>query len=373
MLTIIIFFFILLTLIYAYKILYFYVGLFRLKQTTNKKKYSVSILIPSRNEQENIGACLNSLVCQNYQKDKMQIIVIDDDSSDKTAQIVRAYFDKYKYVQMVHLEKCPPNVSPKKRALQAGIDSADGEIIVTIDADCIVGQNWVATILNNFTENVGMVTGYVLFDKKTEKNLFYKIQSLEFLGLTTAGIGSIGAGDPIIANGANLAFRRRTFFDAGGYQNENHIISGDDDLLMQNIVKKTHWQVKACADPKSFVKTKPASSLNEFLNQRIRWASKGFVYKKFFLVLFLFSVYIYYLLLFISLPFALAFPQYFPYPLFSFGIKLIVDFLIILKGTLLVRRKDLRKYFLITEIFQIPYILYVGFAGILGAFDWKGR
>ncbi|MBC8182023.1 glycosyltransferase [candidate division KSB1 bacterium] len=373
MLTLIIFLFTFLTLIYAYKILYFYFGLFKIKQGKNSDKQPVTILVPARNEEENIKFCLDSLIQQNYPKEKLRIIVIDDDSTDRTGEIVRGYFDKHKYVQMIHLEKCPPNISPKKRALQAGIDAAEGEIIFTIDADCWAEPDWLNTIINEFSEKVGMVTGYVLFNKELEKTLFHKIQSLEFLGLTTAGIGSIGAGDPIIANGANLAFRRRTFFDAQGYQNENHIISGDDDLLLQNINQKTNWQITASTNPQTFIKTKPVSNLNDFFNQRIRWASKGLIYKKMSLVFFLVSVYIYYLLLFISLPFALWFPLYFPYPLYAFGIKLIVDFLLILKATSLVGRKDLRKYFLLTEILQLPYIIYVGFAGIMGAFSWKGR
>ena len=373
MLIFIIFLFTLLTLIYVSKILFFYSGLFKLKPGTNEKKYSTTVLIPARNEESNIAVCLDSLIYQNYPKDKLQIIVIDDDSSDKTPEIVRAYFEKSKIVQMIHLEKCPPNISPKKRALLAGINAAEGEIVFTIDADCVAGQNWIAEILKHFTDNVGMVAGYVLFERKNETTLFHKIQSLEFLGLTTAGIGSIGARDPIIANGANLAFRRRTFFDAKGYENENHIISGDDDLLMQNIVKHTRWQIDGCINPQTFVVTKPASNLGEFLNQRIRWASKGVVYKKISLVIFLICVYIYYLLLFISLPFAIWFPFFFPYPLYAFGIKLLVDFILILKGTSNVNRKYLRKYFLITELLQIPYIIYVGFAGIMGAFSWKGR
>ncbi len=330
-------------------------------------------MVPARNEEENIAVCLDSLVRQNYPQNKLQIIVIDDDSEDETAQIVRGYFEKFPYVQLIHLEKCPPNISPKKRALQAGIESAESEIIFTTDADCWVDSNWVKKMVTYFEKDVGMVAGYVSYDAKSETTLFQKMQSLEFLGITSAGIGSIGAGDPIIANGANLAFRRRTFFDAGGYKNENKIISGDDDLLMQKIDRTTSWQIAASTDTDTFVKTKPMTNLTNFIDQRIRWASKGLVYKKYSLIFFLVSVYLFYLLLFISLPFALWFPLYFPYPLYAFAIKLFVDFFLILKGTSLVRRKDLRKYFLITEMLQLPYIIYVGFAGIMGTFSWKGR
>jgi cellulose synthase/poly-beta-1,6-N-acetylglucosamine synthase-like glycosyltransferase len=191
--------------------------------------------------------------------------------------------------------------------------------------------------------------------------------------LTIAGIGSIGAGDPIIANGANLAFRRITFQEVGGYRGNDHVISGDDDLLLQKIDQTTNWQIRACISPDSLVYTQPAPDLASFLKQRARWASKSLDYKKPSLVLFLLATYLFYLLLFISLPISLLFIFHYPYPLIAFLIKLIVDFLLIFKGTAQVGRQDLRKYFLITEILQIPYILYVGFVGIMGRFEWKGR
>jgi len=362
-----------LTLIYASKIFYCYQGLFQLKPGKNKKQFLVTVLIPARNEQHNISTCLNSLLIQNYPKDKLEIIVIDDDSDDKTGEIVESYSSKYPYIRLIYLGQCPAGVSPKKRALQVGVAAAEGEIIVTTDADCWTSPNWISEMMTHFERDVGMVIGYVGFLKDSEKNFFHKIQSLEFLGLTTAGIGSIGAGDPIIANGANLAFRCSVFKEVGGYRGENRMISGDDDLLLQKIDQTTDWKTRACISPNTFVYTHPTSDFFSFLNQRIRWASKGLVYKKASLVLFLLATYIFYLLLFISLPFSLLFIFHYPYPAVAFLIKLIVDFLLIFKGTALVGRQDLRKYFLLTEILQIPYILYVGFAGIVGKFEWKGR
>jgi cellulose synthase/poly-beta-1,6-N-acetylglucosamine synthase-like glycosyltransferase len=362
-----------LILIYASKIFYFYQGLFQLKPGKNKKQFLATVLIPARNEAPNISNCLDSLVNQNYPRDKLEIIVIDDDSEDNTGEIVESYSSKYPYIRLIHLGQCPPGVSPKKRALQVGVEAAEGEIILTTDADCWASPNWISEMITHFEPEVGMVIGYVGFSKASEKKLFHKIQSLEFIGLTMAGIGSAGAGDPIIANGANLAFRRSVFKQVGGYRGEDHIISGDDDLLLQKIDQTTNWDIKAGISPGSFVFTQPLSGIFTFIKQRIRWASKGLVYKKRGLVLLLLATYLLYLLLFISLPFSILFIVQYPYPIMAFLIKLIVDFLLILKAIALVGRQDLRKYFLITEILQVPYILYVGFAGIVGKFEWKGR
>ncbi|MFZ5517765.1 MAG: glycosyltransferase [Candidatus Zhuqueibacterota bacterium] len=367
------FLFTFLTFLYVWKISYFLWGLFRLRAGRNKKMYHVTVIVPARNEEENISRCLRALTRQKYPSDKLEIVVVDDFSTDRTADLVRTYTQRYDYISLINPGRLAPGMSPKKRALQTGIESSSGEIIITTDADCWASPQWIRRIVSQFEEQVGVVTGLVLFDAGDEKTIFHKIQAIEFLGLTMAGIGSIGAGDPIIANGANFAFRRRAFQQVNGYEDETHIISGDDDLLLQKIVRQTDWKVKSVIASDSFVYTRPLSTIVSFLNQRIRWASKGLVYKKFSLVFFLASVYLFYLLLFISIPLTLPYVSNYPYPVAAFTMKLIIDFLLILKGTAVAGRRDLLKYFLIAEIFQIPYIIYVGFTGILGQFNWKGR
>ena len=373
MIHLILFLLIFLTLLYLYKIASFSLGLFKLKPGQNQEVKSVTILVPARNEQNNISACLDSLIIQDYPGGKLEIIVIDDNSSDNTYKIVQSYCERYPFVHLFSSGICPPGISPKKRALEIGIKSATGEIIFTTDADCMASPNWLRRTMRYFEADVGMVSGLVAFLPQSEKTLFQKIQSLEFIGLITAGIGSIGNDDPIIANGANLAFRKSVFNEVHGYRGNSHIISGDDDLLLQKIDQETEWRIAAAPALDAIVYTKPSSDFNSFLNQRIRWASKGFIYKKVSLVIFLVAVYLLYLLLFVSVPIAIRFFVIFPYPVLALFAKFVVDFLLILKGTAIVDRKDLRKYFIIAELVQIPYILYVGFASIVKKFEWKGR
>lgn len=373
LLELLLFLFTFLTLLYTWKISFFLWGLFRVKPGSNRKKYSVTVIVPARNEEDNIARCLDSLAGQDYPRDKLEILIVDDNSIDGTAAVVQKFKKNFDNVFLISAGQFQSGLSPKKRALQIGIEASTGEIIVTTDADCWAPPGWISQVVAQFEDQVGVVTGLVLFEPRDEKTLFQKIQAIEFLGLTAAGIGSIGAGDPIIANGANFAFRRRAFQQVNGYDEEQHVISGDDDLLLQKIDRLTDWKVKSAIAPASFVYTRPVTTFFSFINQRIRWASKGFVYKKFSLVFFLVSVYLLYLLLFISVPITLPYLLSFPYPAAALLIKFIVDFLLILKGTALANRKDLRKYFLLAELFQIPYIIYVGFAGIMGQFSWKGR
>ncbi len=369
----IVFLFIFLTLIYLFKIFSFLLGSFKLKPGQNHDVYSVTILVPARNEANNIAACLDSLIIQDYPRNKFEIVVIDDNSSDTTVEIVQTYRVRFPFVHLISLGACPSGISPKKRALEAGVKSATGEIIFTTDADCIASPNWIKGMMRHYEHDVGMVTGLVAFLPQSEKTVFQKIQSLEFIGLVTAGIGSIGINDPIIANGANLSFRKSAFEEVHGYRGNAHIISGDDDLLLQKIDRTTNWRITAATLPETIVYTNPVSDFKSFIDQRIRWASKSFIYKKASLVAFLVAVYLFYLLLFVSFPFAIRFFAIFPVPAIALFAKFFVDFLLILKGTAIVNRKDLRKYFLIADIVQIPYILYVGFASIVKTFEWKGR
>ncbi|MDZ7340209.1 MAG: glycosyltransferase [candidate division KSB1 bacterium] len=361
------------SLLYVFKITMFFAGLFKLSIGHSRQQFRVTILVPARNEEQNIGCCLESLVRQSYPKTMLEIIVIDDDSQDRTAEIVREYCQHHANVRLLSLGRCPTGVAPKKRALQFGVDAAQGEIIFTTDADCVAAPEWVEQMIAYFEPDVGMVVGWVLFASDKLTSLFHKIQALEFLGLTAAGMGSIGLGEPIIANGANLAFRKTTFREVHGYRDEQHIISGDDDLLLQKIDRTTGWKIRGAISPTTFVYTQPMSNLNDFINQRIRWASKGFRYKKIGLVIFLVATYLFYLLLMISLPFSIRYFSVFPYPGLALLLKLIVDFLIIAKATAMVHQPRLTKYFLLAELFQIPYIIYVGFASIVQKFEWKGR
>ncbi len=358
-------------LIYSTKILSCYWGLFRLAPCTNRKRYFVSIIVPARNEEHNIGSCLQSLTHQDYPIDLIEIIVVDDDSWDGTGEVIEKFIQQYPFIRMIKLGPCSVGLSPKKRALQAGIAVSKGEIIFTTDADCWAEPQWISQMVCYFEQDVGMVIGYVGISKRSEQNLFHKLQALELIGLTMAGIGSLGAGDPIIANGANLAVRRIAFEQVGGYHGQIHIISGDDDLLLQKIHSITNWKIRACISSTGFVFTEPMKSMRDFIHQRTRWASKSLVYRKPSLLIFLAATYLLYFWLFISLPLALAIAS--PLPIIPWLIKLAVDLVFILKSTALVQRNDLRKYFLLAELLQIPYILYVGLAGMFKKFDWKGR
>lgn len=359
----------LLCMIYTTRIFCFFSGLFKPRNGSNQTLYPISIIIPAKNEAENIGKCLDSILTQNYPAKKVEVIVIDDHSVDGTNSIVQKFAAIDSRIKLIHLTNNASRLSSKKRAIECGIQNSTHDIIFTTDADCIAPTGWLRGMMAYFEPRIGMVAGAVLFEENS--SLFSRLQSLEFLGLISAGAASIAMERPIIANGANLAYRKSAFLQVNGYEGHRHLISGDDDLLMQKIARETNWKVTFAFNPSTFIVTSPAKNLTTFLNQRSRWASKGVHYQDHSLVIFLISTYFFYLMLLLTLPLSFFGYHLFWVPIICFFMKLLVDFMLVLKGCKLFGKIHLLKYFPLAEILQLPYIVYVGFAGFLGKFKWK--
>jgi len=364
-----------LLLIYIFKIGGYLFGLSRLQPGNNTHPYSIAVIVPARNEENHIAACLQSLFQQTYPKELYEIIVIDDNSTDKTAEIVKKFIKQHPTnLRLVQHDSHPYSQAYKKAAIEQGIALTQNEIIATTDADCIVQPTWLEGIIRHFTPQVGMVSGYILFHPDHEKNWFHKVQALEFLALTTVGAGAIGQNAPIISNGANLAYRRDVFRQVEGFKDIDHLPSGDDDLLMQKIHRLTDWQIRFAIETETINFTYPCPDLKTFLHQRTRWASKSAHYHhRPSLTLFLIAVYLLYLYIFIGLPLSLFVSSFAWWPWLIFAGKATIDFFITTRGCFLTKQQHLLWYFPLAEILQIPYILWVGIAGLFGNYQWKDR
>jgi len=342
--------------VYTGILLFFFQGLVRKSRTSNNPaKPFVSVLVPARNEAKHIQNCLMSLLQQTYPSHLYEVLVIDDNSTDNTCQIVENFVKEKPQFRLLIYKNDGRHPTYKKQALKFGLKEAKGEIIFTIDADSIAQKNWLE----------------ITFHPDFEKNLFHKLQTLEFAGIVFCGVGSLKNGFPIICNGSNLSYRKKAFEDAGGYDGHEHLPSGDDDLLLQNIHNKTSWKVKYSLDRETINYTVPLNSVKGFLNQRSRWASKSLHYPSKLIFLILFVIYIFYSLTFLLFPLSML--GYLPLKLYILGIllKIFPEALIIHKGLQVLNRKDLFPLFLIAQIFQVPYILYAGFRGFFHKFSWK--
>jgi len=136
--------------VYVGQILIFIQGLSRLRRGTNSRLYSVAVVVAARNEELHIEKCLRSLLEQDYLSDKYTITVVDDQSTDRTADIVRKLATEHSAVKLLQLHGHPSGISPIINAINEAIRSTSSEIILRTDADCVVGPNWISSMVRHF-------------------------------------------------------------------------------------------------------------------------------------------------------------------------------------------------------------------------------
>ncbi len=304
---------------------------------------------------------IESLKSQTYPQSHLQIVLVNDASTDNSKQIAEKLIGKN---FMLIDSSADGERAFKKKAIEQALKFVHAEIIVTTDADCLHSPEWIETIASYFDEEIGVVSAPVVF--RDENSFFAKLQKLEFAGLVLVGAGLIGGGKPIIANAANFAYRKKAFDAVGGYSDNKHLTSGDDEILMQKIANETSFEVKFVWNKKAIVATKPNSGLNDFLEQRKRWASKSLFYFDKTIVALLLAIFIFYaslLTLFIASFFGLPAKWF----LFLFTLKILFEYLVVKEGKNFLFDKKLLRYFLIAEILHIPYIIFrllAAFSGI---------
>jgi cellulose synthase/poly-beta-1,6-N-acetylglucosamine synthase-like glycosyltransferase len=299
------------------------------------------------------------------------VIYVNDSSEDNSLNFLSKNI-KRKNIRVLTVPNDYSINAHKKRAVRYGIENAKGQIIVTTDADCLHDEEWLISLLKCFDSVTGFVSGPVEFF--SGENLFSKFQKLEFAGLVLCGAGLIGSGHPTICNAANIAYRKKVFDEVGGFKDQMNLSSGDDELLMQKIAKDSDFKVKFCLNKSAVVKTNSNKTIDDFYQQRKRWASKGLFYSNKILVLKLILIYLFYiglisqfvLFLLIHNVFLLTF-------IVSIIIKLVFEFYILLKGKKIIFNDLNLNYFLLAELLQIPYIVFAGVVGAFGNYLWKER
>ncbi len=253
-----------------------------------KTTETLSVIVPFRNEEQNISQLLVDLFSQQYPIEKFEILLVNDHSEDMSMLKAEEAIKASSFSKCIFIH---PAASGKKAAITEGVRQATWNIIVTVDADCRVPTDWLKSINAMFgDENVKMVFGPVKIEP--DNSIFSKMQSIEFSSLIGSGAATMAYGVPTMCNGANLAFRKETFNEVGGYEGNEQIASGDDEFLMRKIANKFPNGIKFNNDKQGIVSTNPQSSLPEFMAQRIRWAGKWSVHqdiKSRLLALFIFS------------------------------------------------------------------------------------
>jgi cellulose synthase/poly-beta-1,6-N-acetylglucosamine synthase-like glycosyltransferase len=343
----------------------------------NAPKTFISVLIPARNEAENIGTCLESILLGNFPKTHYEIIVIDDHSEDETAQIVLNYSKNHQNIRLIklseHLNPDEKLQSPKKKAVETAIKQAKGTLIVTTDADCVVLPDWLSLIVAAFEEySPKMIAAPVVFHK--EKNLLQWFQSLDFVGMMGITGAGIHWGFQRMGNGANLAYTKAVFEEVNGFEGVDDRASGDDMYLLQKVANRYPDGIFFLKNKEARVFTEAKSDWRGFVQQRIRWGSKNAAYPEKWVTILLALVFFFCWTLVINiflLPFFTELRRLF---IFQIIVKMGIDFLFLREMSLFFNKKNLLRWFIPSCFMHIVYIAFVGLMSqLVKNYEWKGR
>lgn len=339
--------------------------------TVEEVPFTASVIIAARNEEDNIKRTLDSLIGQNYPSAKFEIIVVDDHSTDTTAAIVKTFEDKG--VRLIQLNEKEPLNSYKKLAISKAIAQAEGDVIVTTDADCRMNRRWLSTIMSHFElQGLYMLSAPVLYSEET--SFFERIQTLEFLYLIGLGAAGIGNRKPTTCNGANLAYKKDVFYEMGGFQGIDDVASGDDELLLHKVAEKYADKIGFCKSLDAIVYTDAKPTLRSFFSQRKRWASKSTKYKDKKVVLLGVSIWLFNLFFVFSMIYFIFYLPTINYWFLGVLImKLSVEFLFMKPLCQFTKSQSYLKYLPFVSLLHPFYLVVIGVAGNVGKYDWKGR
>jgi cellulose synthase/poly-beta-1,6-N-acetylglucosamine synthase-like glycosyltransferase len=233
-----------------------------------------TIIVPFRDEAENLPLLLDSFSKLNYPTNLFQVILVDDDSKEKFQ--VSNYTFQVNTIDNIRLTK-----SPKKDAILTAIETVNTDWIITTDADCVVSEYWLLTLDNYIqTHNVSMIAGAVTYD--CNNSFLQQFQQLDIASLQGATIGSFGIGKAFMCNGANLAYTKSYFQELNGFEGNNIIASGDDVFLLQKAIAHSVEKVHYLKSKNNIVTTNPLDDWKSLFYQRVRWAAKTTSYQSSF-------------------------------------------------------------------------------------------
>lgn len=323
---------------------------------------SVSILVAARNEEENIERLLQAVYNQSFNKYNMELVIVDDHSTDDTYYIVERFIQSHKdlKIKLVRAKE-----EGKKKAVSEALHYADNEIVLVTDADCDFSSEWLPSMLSYFVNNdLKMLLGPVQLSPAN--TLFEKLQVLEHLSLIGSTAGSVSIGMPVMCNGANMMYCRSSAIDVERFRTDMDIASGDDMFLMEQFV--AHYgsgSVGFLLDRDAIVRTRTMPDIKSFVRQRRRWASKTKSYTNVKIIATALIV------LMICLSMALTFLGGFFNPMLwvvyfiSVIVKSLIDYPLLSMITSFTKQRQLLSWVLPLECIYPFYVVIIGLSSLL--------
>lgn len=348
-----------------------FIGFLRLRGKNNRAttllRKKVTIVVAARNEEQNIVSCIESLKALEYESELLEIIIVNDSSTDNTLNLIKSHTNNYPQFKILDLPETPENkLKGKLNALNEALKIATGEIIMLTDADCVVPPGWVSETVKYYSsDNIGMVCGYTRIAQGSP--LFSKLQTLDWLYLQSLAAYSSGINQTLSSIGNNLSYSRDAYQAVGGYENIKFSIT-EDLALLRAINNTGKYKILYPINYERMVITRPCQNIKELIRQKKRWFRGGFGINALGYLLGI----VMYITNFVLLT-GLLYLEPESY-LILISIKFISDLLIIIPPYFLLKFQKLIIYFPLFELYFAVYGVLLPFTFITGKkIAWKDR
>ncbi|MBA3683271.1 MAG: glycosyltransferase [Bacteroidetes bacterium] len=349
---------------------WFAIGFIKLQyfRPTYDTTTALTIIICARNEEKTIGRCLTTILKQDYDLSQIQIILINDASTDSTVFQAESVLKKTKINYKIITN---PIQKGKKASIAYAISLANYEVLVMRDADTFTTSTlWLQSISDFYkTTASDLIIAPVVIANNF--GILWALQAIENNVLTVLNCGSAYFKKPFLCNGANLVFTKSIFEKVNGYTSHLKIASGDDVLFLEDVKKVNGVNINYLKSEQAIVYTYPAFSFKQLIQQKIRWASK-FKHNKnrlnLLLALLSFSINLTWLF---CLFYCFFVPQNGGFILIFVLFKLIIDILLLFLASRFVKNRGLSWFGLPVGLIYPMYACVVAVASVFIKPKWK--
>lgn len=337
-----------------YWILFKKVAFYKPAVKDKSQQHPVSVIVCARDEAANLAKYLPGVLVQTYPSTN-EIIVVNHNSQDETRYLLEELKKTFKGLHIVNLEQEALGIPGKKYPLSIGIKEAKHEIILLTDADCVpASEFWLQKMQDAYVDGVEVVLGYGAYYKYP--GFLNKIIRFETFHTAMQYLSYALAGMPYMGVGRNLSYKKGLFLRNKGFSSINHVLSGDDDLFINQVANKNN--ISVVIDPDAFTLSEPKKTFGDWIRQKNRHFTTSKFYKpnhKFLLGLYSVSHFLFYPLLIVSAIF-----YSWPISLGMFALRSISQAIIMYKAMQKLQEKDLFAWWWFFDIWM--FIYYIIFA-----------
>ncbi len=258
-----------------YWLLYNRAASYKKSDRSQSQTHPVSMVIAARDEAANLAKNLPGVLVQTYPTTH-EVIVVNHNSQDETRYLLEEFKKTFKQLQIVNLEQEAKGIPGKKYPLSIGIKEAKHEIILLTDADCVPAtEHWLWKMQDAYANGVEVVLGYGAYYKRPGfLNKLIRFETfhtaLNYFSLALAGL-------PYMGVGRNLSYKKELFLRNKGFSSINHVLSGDDDLFINQVANKHNTGI--VMDPEAFTLSEPKKTFGEWVQQKNRHYTTGKFYR----------------------------------------------------------------------------------------------